>query len=297
MAPTFVLTELLAYGVGVLFLIHAVRKKHLGLLLAATAYGFLLEYHTVRTETAYCYGQFMVMLPPWPAPPEPWCAAGARVPLWGSVVWGYFIYSAMQTSSRISMPWQVRALFDGLLVLTFDLVLDPVAVKEVFWTWTAGGPWFGVPLDNFFGWFMVATSFSFMYRAITRKWPLGRHGIAGEIGLLSLIIVVAILLLAGSLEIYVHLAAWGIPDTLLLSSVLLAAAAVVMPPLVRARGTGPLDVMLVGLVALHHLYNGGLMVYSGLLAEQPLLGVVWVAAITLAMIGYAWPAYGRAATR
>lgn len=292
MSTVFVMTEVLAYGVGFLFLLHALRHKHAPLLVTAILYGFLLEYHTVRTETAYCYGRFLVMLPPWPAPPEAWCATGPRVPFWGSVAWGYFIYSAMQTSSRIAMPWYVRPLMDGLLVLTFDWILDPVAVQFGFWVWEQPGEFFGIPLDNYFGWFMVAASFSFVYRWLTRRTALGAHRALVQVALLALLILLAILLLAAGLVLFLRLAALGLPQSWMLAATLLGAAACVMPPLVRARGTSPRDNVLVALVAGHHLYNGALMVGSGLLAAEPLLGIVWLSAFTLAMIGYAWPAYG-----
>jgi hypothetical protein len=112
---------------------------------------------------------------------------------------------------------------------------------------------------------------------------------------MGLVILAAILLLAGGLVAFLALASRGLPQSWLLTGTLVGAAAVVLPSLVRARGTSPRDDVLVALVALHHVYNGVLMVYSGLLAEVPLLGVVWAAALTLAMIGYAWPAYGRPA--
>ncbi|MDG5777510.1 bisanhydrobacterioruberin hydratase [Haloarculaceae archaeon H-GB1-1] len=38
------------------------------------------------------------------------------------------------------------------LVLVVDLTLDPAAVALGFWTYAAGGPYYGVPLSNFAGW-------------------------------------------------------------------------------------------------------------------------------------------------
>ena len=46
-------------------------------------------------------------------------------------------------------------LFDGLIVVTIDLFLDPLFVKLGAWKWLEGGVYFGVPVGNFFGWFMV----------------------------------------------------------------------------------------------------------------------------------------------
>jgi putative membrane protein len=42
-------------------------------------------------------------------------------------------------------------------VVTVDLVLDPGAVALGFWTYEAGGAYFGVPLSNYAGWALSAT--------------------------------------------------------------------------------------------------------------------------------------------
>ena len=292
MPLTFWTTEFFSYAVAALFFYHAARRRLLGVLVTAIAYGFLLEFHTVKTETAYCYGRFFVMLPPWPSPAEPTCLVGARVPLWGSIVWGYFIYGAMATSSRLKMPWAVRPLLDGLLVLTYDWTLDPIAEKLGFWTWDTRGSWFGIPLDNFFGWFMVVASFSFALRWLQRKWPLHSRGAGLDTFVFCLAIVVSLVLLAGSLELYVHLAGRGVSQELLLWGTLGIALAITLPYFIPARGDHKPAVVFLATVLAHHLYNGILLVYSGLWREEPLLNVVWATAMTLAMIGYGWP-YAR----
>lgn len=44
-----------------------------------------------------------------------------------------------------------------LTVLAMDVVLDPGAVGLGFWTYAAGGAFYGVPLSNFAGWVLSAT--------------------------------------------------------------------------------------------------------------------------------------------
>ena len=44
----------------------------------------------------------------------------------------------------------------ALLVTTFDLNADPFAVANSWWVWIDGGPYFGVPIHNFVGWFIIA---------------------------------------------------------------------------------------------------------------------------------------------
>lgn len=45
-----------------------------------------------------------------------------------------------------------KALFGGLILMVFDLVLDPGSVGLNFWEWPLGGVYFGIPLSNYLGW-------------------------------------------------------------------------------------------------------------------------------------------------
>jgi uncharacterized membrane protein len=47
--------------------------------------------------------------------------------------------------------------------------MDIVAIRVPFWEWTPPGPWYGVPLGNFFGWFCVALLFPLWLRALRRR--------------------------------------------------------------------------------------------------------------------------------
>ncbi|MFZ5823732.1 MAG: carotenoid biosynthesis protein [Bacillota bacterium] len=53
-----------------------------------------------------------------------------------------------------------------------DLAVDPIAVHRLsMWTWPDGGPFYGIPLQNFTGWFLVA---------LVAAYPLSRSGIAAS---------------------------------------------------------------------------------------------------------------------
>ena len=76
-------------------------------------------------------------------------------------------------------------LLDSLAVTAIDIIMDPVIVnspdwKIISWEWTNGGSYFGVPLGNFVGWFIVAmivstTYRSFEYMATSNPTSLERH--------------------------------------------------------------------------------------------------------------------------
>ena len=52
----------------------------------------------------------------------------------------------------------LTAVISGLFGVIYDLFIDPVAVKLNIWEWSSTGPWFGVPIANFVGWFFIILS-------------------------------------------------------------------------------------------------------------------------------------------
>ncbi|MGF1531988.1 MAG: carotenoid biosynthesis protein [Puniceicoccaceae bacterium] len=85
------------------------------------------------------------------------------------------------------------------LLVVCDLVLDPVAtLLRGYWTWPAGGPYYGVPLSNFVGWFItgllvmgIATATAKGRMKGTRMraralsvlgWTVGLFGLAAAVG-------------------------------------------------------------------------------------------------------------------
>jgi putative membrane protein len=62
-------------------------------------------------------------------------------------------------------------LLDGLVVVALDLFMDPIAVKSGDWTWLEGGPYFGIPIGNFIGWFFVVVLAMGTFRAVEYFFP------------------------------------------------------------------------------------------------------------------------------
>ncbi|MTK63633.1 MAG: carotenoid biosynthesis protein [Methanobacterium sp.] len=54
----------------------------------------------------------------------------------------------------------------GLIAMNLDMILDPVAVAPQIagWVWTSGGPYFGIPIANYIGWFGVAAVAILIFR-------------------------------------------------------------------------------------------------------------------------------------
>lgn len=69
-------------------------------------------------------------------------------------------------SRTLSPPVPVRlarALTAALAFTVWDLFLDPQMVTWNFWVWHQPGAYFGIPLVNYLGWFLVSFVFSFLF--------------------------------------------------------------------------------------------------------------------------------------
>ena len=72
---------------------------------------------------------------------------------WTPQVLGAFALNAHWPFERVRKFGFWRAIIGGtLILLSFDLVLDPGAVQQKFWTYTHPGLYYGVPFSNFVGW-------------------------------------------------------------------------------------------------------------------------------------------------
>jgi uncharacterized membrane protein len=162
------LIELAVYAVACPMLVTAYRRsmRSFATLVAAIVFGLLIELYFVYLGNEldgvpYEYGRFLVMV--------------ADVPLWVGIGWGIIVHAAGEAAERIDAPEIVKAISAGLLAVSLDVVLDPVAHSRGWWSWggEARGGFFGVPYDNFLGWMMIVTYFVLFIRAGFRRWPAG----------------------------------------------------------------------------------------------------------------------------
>jgi len=82
----------------------------------------------------------------------------------GGFRFGFKRYAVPMT--LITIP-AVLASIDATVATNLDLLLDPVSVAPgvAGWVWVGGGPFFGVPISNFIGWFLVTFLAMFIFRA------------------------------------------------------------------------------------------------------------------------------------
>jgi uncharacterized membrane protein len=99
------------------------------------------------------------------------------VPIWVPLGWAFILYATMRTTTMLGMKWYLAPLLDGFLALNLDMTLDPIAIHRGWWSWnvmqTPGSEhlsaYFGIPLVNFMGWYVIVASYSFFSRWFWRR--------------------------------------------------------------------------------------------------------------------------------
>lgn len=86
--------------------------------------------------------------------------------------------------------WQVP-LLTGVIAVVLDLFIDPVAVAAGYWVWLVEGTvYYGIPLLNFVGWFvlMFLAPLAWILIVRHRRWTPWQKGLASLGALVPLII-------------------------------------------------------------------------------------------------------------
>lgn len=169
---TGVTRSLVLYLPAILIVVHSLgnlRWKGPVLLLLASVVGFTFEYFDLKYGTTFG-GEYRYLM-------------GGRyfltVPLNVILYWSVFIYTGYCLTNSF-LYWKNKEkprkgnglkelifiiLIDGFLVVAIDLFMDPIEVANGSWIWTGGGPYFGIPVGNFIGWFLVTIISTGFFRA------------------------------------------------------------------------------------------------------------------------------------
>lgn len=102
----------------------------------------------------------------------------ADVPFFDSLSFTFLAYAAFCLARGVfagrAVPFGMKALLAGFLMMMLDVVIDPAAVRGERWFlghifyYPEGGVYFGVPLSNFVGWWLVGTVGVTAYEACAR---------------------------------------------------------------------------------------------------------------------------------
>ena len=81
-----------------------------------------------------------------------------------------------ETGGRRLPGMLLRGLQTAVWAVLLDLVLDPVAQARGFWDWGYDGGWYGVPLSNFTGWFVIGALLSLLVKPVPVPYAARREG-------------------------------------------------------------------------------------------------------------------------
>ncbi len=126
------------------------------LLLVGLTFGISLLFESVGVATGYIYGPYHYTnkLGPMFLGLVPYL-----IPLaWFMMMYPSFIIAVRVTPRRWSPGWRALSVAGiGALAMTaWDLVMDPFMVRAGHWVWDVQGAYFGIPLQNYWGWWLTA---------------------------------------------------------------------------------------------------------------------------------------------
>ena len=83
------------------------------------------------------------------------------VPYLIPAAWFMMMYPSLVIAERVTpltSGWARGlsvAAVGGLVMTAWDVVMDPMMVRGGHWVWDVNGPYFGVPLQNYWGWWLT----------------------------------------------------------------------------------------------------------------------------------------------
>ena len=119
------------------------RNRAVSVLVALGVFAVVLE--TFAVKTGYPYGRFQYG-------PKIGAKVFDAVPWTVPFSWPPLVLGALALARGFSRNAFSMLAISTVFLLVFDLVLDPGAVSQKFWTYTQGGTYYGVPFSNFCGW-------------------------------------------------------------------------------------------------------------------------------------------------
>lgn len=149
---------------------YAGRKSIVVLAVLTFAITFIMEYTGVKTGFIYGEYHYGAVLGPKALDTVPWL-----VPL----SWFMFMYVSTVTVDAAFggqyVGWATPLLFavlDSMAMTALDVLIDPLWVKRGTWIWTAvqslpaGSVFYGIPVQNYFGWLLTTIIIFIPYRII-----------------------------------------------------------------------------------------------------------------------------------
>jgi len=164
------LNTLLAFGFAVLHSAQRMGWKR-GLLLLGITFIVSLAFETIGVATGWVYGHYHYT-----------DKLGLKflglVPLLIPLAWYMMSYPSLILTLRLIpqslqvWAWRIAVAAAGSLAMTaWDLAMDPMMVAGNHWVWEQPGAYFGIPLQNFWGWWLTIFISFLLFLAVARISP------------------------------------------------------------------------------------------------------------------------------
>jgi uncharacterized membrane protein len=171
-APARVITPLVTLAGFAFAIVHAGQREGWGraMRLLALVFGISLLFESVGVAIGWVYGPYHYTN-----------SLGPKflglVPYLIPVAWFMMSYPSFVIADRLVpsawKPWQrtlAVAAVGGLAMTAWDLVMDPIMVSGGNWVWDVQGAYFGIPLQNFSGWWLTVFTTFVLY-----LWLFGKR--------------------------------------------------------------------------------------------------------------------------
>src|SRR5215468_899650 len=169
-------------------------------LLAAALFGFIAEIIGVRYGFIFGPYRYTDVLQP----------QFLGAPLVMLSAWMALVSYCGQMAGNLNLPRLIEGALAALWMTVIDLVIDPLAANQLgYWRWSRSGAYYGIPLQNFIGWFVVSLMIFSLFSRRRQKIPYEmcmwqKNRAARYVGLSIVIFFTAIalsygLVLAGSI--------------------------------------------------------------------------------------------------
>jgi uncharacterized membrane protein len=91
---------------------------------------------------------------------------------WFMMVYPSFVIADRLVSSHASAPVRILlvSLVGGIAMTAWDLGMDPLMVKAGHWVWEVQGAYFGVPVQNFWGWWLTTFTALSIFQILAVKF-------------------------------------------------------------------------------------------------------------------------------
>jgi carotene biosynthesis associated membrane protein len=141
------------------------------LLLLALTFAVSLLFESVGVATGWVYGSYYYTdkLGPKFLGLVPWLIPVA----WFMMTYpSYVIATRLAPSLKRTWAWRLLvAALGGVIMTAWDLAMDPMMVAGGHWVWEQQGAYFGIPLQNFWGWWLTIVVTVWLFLALARLTP------------------------------------------------------------------------------------------------------------------------------